>query len=167
MPKKVQYCRVESCIFLTNIIEFQLLNFYLNSSFFCSILSQGIKHPWQFFLLHSLKHFFCFRHVFLGLAVSYKKLFCGRENIWNNWLFRMFRGMKIEANFRNFVLNHSAEENSQFCLLEGTGNSELEFFKKSMGARNRGGIALSYRPARLHRLAEFIPWNQFRGPINI
>jgi hypothetical protein len=36
-----------------------------------------------------------------------------------------------------------------------------------MGARNRGGIGLLYRPARLHRLAEFIPWNQFRGPINI
>jgi hypothetical protein len=28
-------------------------------------------------------------------------------------------------------------------------------FKKSMGARNRGGIGLSYRPARLHRLGEF------------
>jgi hypothetical protein len=40
-------------------------------------------------------------------------------------------------------------------------------FKKSMGAKNRGGIGLSYRPARLHRLAEFIPWNQFRGPINL
>ncbi len=35
-----------------------------------------------------------------------------------------------------------------------------------MGARNLGGIGLSYRPARLHRLAELIPWNQFRGPIN-
>jgi hypothetical protein len=40
-------------------------------------------------------------------------------------------------------------------------------FKKPMGARHRGGIGFSYRPARLHRLAEFIPWNQFRGPINI
>ncbi len=30
-------------------------------------------------------------------------------------------------------------------------------FQKSMGAR----------PARLQRPAEFIPWNQFRGPINI
>jgi hypothetical protein len=39
-------------------------------------------------------------------------------------------------------------------------------FKKSMGARNREGIGLSYRPARLHRLAEFIPWNQFRGAHN-
>jgi hypothetical protein len=40
-------------------------------------------------------------------------------------------------------------------------------FKKSMGARHRGGIGFSYRPARLHRLAEFIPWHQFRGPIHI
>ncbi len=36
-----------------------------------------------------------------------------------------------------------------------------------MGARHRGGVRLSYRPARLHRLAEFIPWNQFRGPIHV
>jgi hypothetical protein len=32
-------------------------------------------------------------------------------------------------------------------------------FKHSMGARNRVGIGLSYRPARLHRLAELMPWN--------
>ncbi len=32
-------------------------------------------------------------------------------------------------------------------------------FKQSMGSRNRVGIGLSYRPARLHRLAEFVPWN--------
>ncbi len=37
-------------------------------------------------------------------------------------------------------------------------------FKESMGARNLGGRGLSYRPARLHRLAEFIPWNRFRDP---
>ncbi len=36
-----------------------------------------------------------------------------------------------------------------------------------MGARNRGGIRLSYRPTRLHRLAEFIPWNRFLGSINV
>ncbi len=30
-------------------------------------------------------------------------------------------------------------------------------FKQSMGARNRVGIGLSYRLARLHRLAESIP----------
>jgi hypothetical protein len=36
-----------------------------------------------------------------------------------------------------------------------------------MGARNRVGIGLSYWPARLHRLAEFIPWNRFLGSINV
>jgi hypothetical protein len=34
-----------------------------------------------------------------------------------------------------------------------------------MGAKNRVGIGLSYRPARLHRLAEFILWNRFLGSI--
>ncbi len=45
--------------------------------------------------------------------------------------------------------------------------SRAGIFKKSMGARNRGGIGLAYRPARLHRLAEFIPWNRFLGSINV
>jgi hypothetical protein len=40
-------------------------------------------------------------------------------------------------------------------------------FKQSMGARNRVGIELSYRSARLHRLAEFIPWNRFLGSIQL
>ncbi len=39
--------------------------------------------------------------------------------------------------------------------------------KESMRDRNRGGIGLSYRPARLHRLAELMPWNRFRGSINV
>ncbi len=37
---------------------------------------------------------------------------------------------------------------------------ELEFLN-NLWARNRVGIGLSYRPTRLHRLAEFIPWNRF------
>jgi hypothetical protein len=36
-----------------------------------------------------------------------------------------------------------------------------------MGARNRIGIGLSYRPARLHRLAELIPWNRFLGSLKV
>jgi hypothetical protein len=36
-------------------------------------------------------------------------------------------------------------------------------FKQSMGARNRVGIGLSYRPARLHRLSELAPWKRFLG----
>ncbi len=33
-------------------------------------------------------------------------------------------------------------------------------FQQSMGARNRVGIGLSYRPARLHNLAELVPWKK-------
>jgi hypothetical protein len=39
--------------------------------------------------------------------------------------------------------------------------------EQSMGARNRVGIGLSYRPARLHRLAELIPWNRFLKSLKI
>jgi hypothetical protein len=45
--------------------------------------------------------------------------------------------------------------------------SELEFLNNLWGARNRIGIGLSCRPARLYRLAEFIPWNLFLGSINV
>ncbi len=40
-------------------------------------------------------------------------------------------------------------------------------FKQSMGARNRVGLGFSYRPARLHRLAELIPWNRFLGSLTV
>ncbi len=33
----------------------------------------------------------------------------------------------------------------------------LEFLNNLLGARNRVGIGLSYRPARLHSLAELVP----------
>ncbi len=36
-----------------------------------------------------------------------------------------------------------------------------------MGARHRVGIGLSYRPARLHELAELMHWNRFLGSINV
>jgi hypothetical protein len=36
-----------------------------------------------------------------------------------------------------------------------------------MGVRNRVGIGLPYRPARLHRLAELIPWNRFLDPLKV
>jgi hypothetical protein len=34
--------------------------------------------------------------------------------------------------------------------------------EQSMGARNRVGIDLSYQPARLHRLAESMPWAPYK-----
>jgi hypothetical protein len=42
-----------------------------------------------------------------------------------------------------------------------------EFFKQSMGARNRVGIGLLFRPARLHRMAESIPGNRFLGSLKV
>jgi hypothetical protein len=54
-------------------------------------------------------------------------------------------------------------ENGVYSSLEIRGG----IFIKSMGARNRAGIGLSYRPAGLHRLAEFIPWGQFLGSISV
>ena len=40
-------------------------------------------------------------------------------------------------------------------------------FLQSMGARNRVGIGLSYRPARLQRLAELVHWNRFLGSLKV
>jgi hypothetical protein len=40
-------------------------------------------------------------------------------------------------------------------------------FKQSMGARNRVGIGLSYRPAMLHSLAALIPCDQFLGSLKV
>jgi hypothetical protein len=60
----------------------------------------------------------------------------------------------------NYMLVHIVVSISQV-------KSRAGIFKESMGARNRGGRGLSYRPARLHRQAEFIPRNQFWGPIHV
>ncbi len=40
-------------------------------------------------------------------------------------------------------------------------------FKQSMGARNRTGIGLSYRPARLHSQEELFPWKLFLGSVKV
>jgi hypothetical protein len=39
--------------------------------------------------------------------------------------------------------------------------------KQSKGPRTQVGIGLSYRPARLHRLAELVPWNRFLGSLKV
>jgi hypothetical protein len=40
-------------------------------------------------------------------------------------------------------------------------------FEQSVGARNQEGIGLTYWLARLHRLAELIPWNRFLGSLKV
>jgi hypothetical protein len=44
---------------------------------------------------------------------------------------------------------------------EGSLLACARIFKQSMGARNRVGLGLSYRPAKPHRLAKLIPWIRF------
>ncbi len=69
--------------------------------------------------------------------------------------------------FCNVVVEKSAKTgcrltfNIWFCVAPA---HRAGIFNESMGARNRGGID---RPARLFRLAEFIPWNRFPGFINV
>ncbi len=93
------------------------------------------------------------------------------EQIWNQ-----DPGIKIDLlHCFSYEDVFSAKFRQAICCLpreriRGRGSREgsknwAGIFKKSMGARHRGGIGFSYRPARLHRLAEFIPWHQFRGPI--
>jgi hypothetical protein len=49
----------------------------------------------------------------------------------------------------------------------GGGRSCAGILEKSMGARNRVGKGLSYRPFRLHRLVKYIPWNRFLGSLKV
>ncbi len=69
------------------------------------------------------------------------------------------------------LLKRSTNTGSDYSHKESTFRPEppaLSWnFKKIYGARNQVGRGLSYRPARLHRLAEFIPWNRFLGSINV
>jgi hypothetical protein len=66
-----------------------------------------------------------------------------------------------------YMLSSLQARDSSFVGFAGgsyAGNRIMDFnsagiFKQSMVARNRVGIGLSYRPARVHRLAELIPWN--------
>jgi hypothetical protein len=72
------------------------------------------------------------------------------------------KGLKIRAQVRRAT---AGGIDSLAPVKFTNSGSELEFLNKE--ARNRIGIGLSYPPARLHRLAEFIPWNRFQSSINI
>jgi hypothetical protein len=61
----------------------------------------------------------------------------------------------------------SEQESTLHSLPTEPAETELEFLNNLWGARNRVGIGISYRPARLHRLAEYVPWNRFLDSINV
>jgi hypothetical protein len=66
-----------------------------------------------------------------------------------------------KKNYLHYIYLNMPEE-SILGLLRCAG-----ILEQSVGARNRVGIWLSYRPARLHRMAELIPWNRFLGSLNV
>jgi hypothetical protein len=59
--------------------------------------------------------------------------------------------------FFNKLISQQAQRN----------NLQVDPFLQSIGVRNRVGIGLPYRPARLYRLAESIPWNQILGSLKV
>jgi hypothetical protein len=69
-----------------------------------------------------------------------------------------------EPEFLNF---QGAEESIQMNHFQPAYLASAGIFEQSMGARNQVGIGFSYRPARLHRLAESIPKNRFLGSIEV
>jgi hypothetical protein len=102
----------------------------------------------------------------LGLGISDKNLFRKRLNGRNKWLvpteFRLVRGTEnsrnsipnhsveektirnsvrwnkntVEANFRNFVPKHFADENMLTVLFSGTGNFHFESLSQNAAAEN-------------------------------
>ncbi len=65
------------------------------------------------------------------------------------------------------ILTISSQSVSVHEVKKLTGVFCAGFLKQSMGARNRAGIGLPYRHAKLHRLAELIPWNWFLGSLTV
>ncbi len=68
---------------------------------------------------------------------------------------------------RELVLTWGMLARDRFYKMELLPVSSAGIFKQSMGARNRVGIGLSYRLARLHVLAELINWNRCLGSIKV
>ncbi len=57
---------------------------------------------------------------------------------------------------------------SDFTVWEDAGIEPSDrIFNQSKGATNRVGKGLSYWSAKLHRLAELIPWNRFLGSLKV
>ncbi len=77
-----------------------------------------------------------------------------------------FRKVPLQVNFFRW-LHFELTSMSLIFLCPRPLLSWAGIFKKSMAARNRGGIGLPYRPARLHRLADSNPRNRFLVSLNV
>ncbi len=73
-------------------------------------------------------------------------------------------------NMRLKVLNFLSRSELISTITLTTGNLQrtmLEFLNNLWRLGTEQDLMLSYRPARLHRLAELIPWNRFLGSLKV
>jgi hypothetical protein len=83
-------------------------------------------------------------------------------------LFKTFEKNNLPAlGFRHHKEREESPEETNASKSSWKALYRAGIFKISMGARHRLGIGLSYRPARLHRLAELMPWHRFLGSIKV
>ncbi len=68
-----------------------------------------------------------------------------------------------DGNVANLFLQCSLQFSSRRTLRKRTRAGIFKIY----GDRNRVGIGLSYRLARLHSLAELVPWNRFMGSLKV
>ncbi len=69
----------------------------------------------------------------------------------------------LERDFAKGVYLSEAHTTPHYTLCISEYSARI--FKQSIGARNYVKLGLSFWPARLHRLAELIPWNRFLGSL--
>ncbi len=80
--------------------------------------------------------------------------------------FKSIQRSQLFSEFPPFLYGHSLQLPAALPLAY-VKQSCAGILKQFMGARNQVLIGLSCRPARLHRLAELIPWNRFLGSLKV
>jgi hypothetical protein len=81
-------------------------------------------------------------------AIASQNSLLSHWSIFSSFSITQLQGKNVICGF----LKEFAGAKAALCI----GVISAGIFKQSMGARNRVGIGLSYRPTRLHRLAELI-----------
>ncbi len=82
----------------------------------------------------------------------------------------MYKNIKEEKKINFWVEGEIWSNNELYKKgVDHVGSEYVEYcagiIEPSMRARNRIGIGLSYRPARLHRLTKLIPWHRILGSL--
>ncbi len=140
--------KVSICTFLPNFSNFFLKCIYINKE----CVSTQSRREWNIIF-------------FLFTFTAYNRTHIHPSHSLTSTLFFLTAVRSVEGLHTELP---SRESNSDHLTAarRTTGKiTRAEIFKQSMGAVNRVGIGLSYRPTKLHSLAELIPWNRFLGSL--